>query len=109
LISDEDVEKAIDYLRDNAETAAQASANRVYIEQYRKSLKAQLRQKAPVRAQGDKDDFAYAHPEYLDLLDGLKVAVFEHEQHRYLIAAAQAKIEAWRTQSSNQRALATLS
>jgi hypothetical protein len=36
------VEKALDYLRDNARAAAQARANRVYMEEFRKTVKAQI-------------------------------------------------------------------
>ena len=40
MILDADIEKAVDWLRDNAEDAAKSKAYRVYLEEYRKSLKA---------------------------------------------------------------------
>ena len=40
MITDDDVEKAIDYLRDSATNAAQSRANRIYMDEFRKSLKA---------------------------------------------------------------------
>ena len=42
MITEEEVEKAIDYLRDTAVDAAQARADRIYLEEYRKSLKAMI-------------------------------------------------------------------
>ncbi len=33
FISDEEIDKALDYLRDNADAAAQARAERVYLEE----------------------------------------------------------------------------
>jgi len=48
-ITDDEIDKALDYLRDNARDAAQARADRVYVEEYRKVIKAQL-----MKEHGDK-------------------------------------------------------
>ena len=48
---------------------------------------------------------AYAHPEYLQLLAGLREAVEQEESLRWKLIAAQAKIEVWRTESVNARAI----
>ena len=96
--------KGLDYIRDHAKQYAQAKANRVYLEEYRKTLKARLMAQQlgdPVNAQ---ERFAYAHPEYAELLDGLKVAIEQEENLRWKLIAAQAKIEVWRSLSANQRA-----
>ena len=42
MITDLEIEKAVDYLRDNATKAAQARANRIYLEEYRKTIKAEI-------------------------------------------------------------------
>jgi len=105
MISDAEIEKALDYLRDNAEAAAQARANRIYIEEYRKSKKALLMKQSNVEAISAQERDAYAHPEYQEFLQGLRAAVFEDERHRFLLQAANAKIDAWRTEQSNQRAM----
>ena len=44
LVSDADIEKALDYLRDTAVSAAESKAARVYLEEYRKCLKAMIMQ-----------------------------------------------------------------
>ena len=103
MITEEEVQKALDSLRNHATVAAQATADRVYMMEYRKSLKAQLRQKADVKTEGAKDDYAYSHVQYLNHLDAIRVAVEADEKNRYLIKAATAKIEAWRTQEANHR------
>lgn len=109
FISEDEVDKALDYLRDNATAAAQARASRVYLEEYRKTKKAILMKAQdggmPISAQERE---AYAHPEYDELLKALRDAVFEDEKHRFLMSAAQAKIEAWRTQESSIRAAGKL-
>ena len=42
MITDQDIEKALDYLRDNAKKAAQAKANREYLDEFKKVLKATI-------------------------------------------------------------------
>jgi hypothetical protein len=105
FIEDLEIDRALDYLRDQSTVAAHARANRIYIEEYRKSLKAMLMKKhgdLPVNAQERE---AYADPEYIEHLKALKVAVYEDERHRFLLEAATAKIDAWRTMQSNLRAM----
>lgn len=102
-IPDEDIEKALDYLRDSAVPAAQARANRIYLEEYRKSLKALVMQRYAMSPLGAQERDAYASKEYTDHLHALKLAVEQDEKHRFLREAAQAKIEAWRTMNANAR------
>lgn len=98
-----DAEKAINYIRDSAGKFAKAKAERVYIQEYRKSLKAILVQKAPPGTVQERESFAYAHPEYLDLLQGLRAAVEEEERLRYMLKAAESRFEAWRTEQATIR------
>jgi len=98
-----DPEKAINYIRDNAEALATAKAERIYMEQYRKSKKALLMREnvdMPVSAQERE---AYAHPAYLQVLEGLKEAVFIEEKLKWMLKAAELKFEHWRTTSANER------
>lgn len=103
MTEDSDIQNALDYLRDNAEVAAKARAERIYIEQFRKSKKAMLKKQSNASSNAAQEDDAYAHPEYIELLDGLKAAVEADEKHRFMLAAASAKIDAWRTQTSFQK------
>lgn len=102
MISEKEVEKAAQFIRDNADSLAKAKAERIYLEQYRKSKKAMLIQKATGTIQV-RDSFAYAHPEYIELLEGLKAAIEVEERLKWIMIAAQAKIEIWRTQQANAR------
>jgi Arc/MetJ-type ribon-helix-helix transcriptional regulator len=47
---------------------------------------------------------AYADDRYQQHLEAIREAVRLDEYHRFMRIAAEAKIEAWRTQSSNSRA-----
>lgn len=104
FISDAEIDKALDYLRDNADEAAKARAERVYVEEFRKTVKAQLMKEHDGKSAVIQEREAYADPRYISHLDAIKEAVFRDEKCRFMLSAAQAKIEAWRTQSSNERA-----
>jgi uncharacterized protein (DUF2132 family) len=104
LISDHDIEKALDYLRNNATAAARAKAERIYLEEYRKVVKAQIMRENDDKALGTQEAIAYADARYKQHLEAMKEAIERDEYNRWMLTAAEAKIEAWRTQSSNQRA-----
>ena len=99
-----DPNKAVDYIIQNAPKFAEARASRVYLEEFRKSKKALLmKESSETSAVGQERD-AYAHPEYIALLDGLKAAVEQEETLRWHLVAAQARVEIWRTQEASNRA-----
>lgn len=103
MISDQDIERAVDWLRDNAETAAKNRAQRIYLEEFRKSLKAQIMAEHLAEPFAAQERYAYEDVRYLNHLEALKVAIYEDERGRFLRSAADAKIEAWRTQQANER------
>ena len=98
-----DPNKAVDYIRDNAGRFAAAKADRVYIEEFRKSKKALLMAESDASSAVAREQYAYSHPEYLSLLDGLKAAVEVEEQVRWEMIAAQARVEVWRSQEASNR------
>ena len=102
MITDAQVEAANDFIRDNAGHLAEAKANRIYLEQFRKSKKAMLVSEVSGTVQ-EREAHAYAHKDYLELLHGLREAVEVEEKLRWQMTAAQTKIEIWRTQSANER------
>jgi hypothetical protein len=107
MISDDDVDRALNWLVSNADKAAQARAERVYVEEYRKTLKAKLMIEAAQAGAGSvaaQEVMAYAHPNYKAHLEAIKEAVEVDERFRWLQVTAEARIEAWRTASSNARA-----
>lgn len=104
--SDINVFKVLDFIRDNAQQYAKAKADRVFLEEFRKSKKALLMRDAELAGHKSavaQEREAYAHSDYIALLDGLKAAVEQEESLRWLIVAAQAKFEAWRTIEANRR------
>ena len=95
--------KAIDYIIANAAKFAQAKANRVYLEEFRKSKKALLMQQSQEQTSAAQERDAYAHSEYLKVLDGLKAAVEVEEKLRWDLIAAQARVEVWRSEEASNR------
>lgn len=103
-MSDRDPHVAVDYILVNAKKFAKAKAERVYLEEYRKSLKAILMKRSMESAIGAQEREAYAHDEYVELLKGLKEAVEIEEKLRWDLIGAQARVEIWRTEQANNRA-----
>ena len=95
--------KAIDYIIQNAGKFARAKANRVYIEEFRKSKKAILMQLSGQKVISAQERDAYAHDEYVELLEALREAVEIEEKLRWDLIAAQARVEVWRTEQANNR------
>lgn len=104
MITDKEAEAAANFLRDKAPEYAQAKGERVYLEQFRKSKKALLIQNTEGTVL-ERESAAYAHPEYQELLEGLRAAVEREEELRWMMVAAQTKIEVWRSQQATNRAI----
>ena len=96
--------RCLETIKENSDAMAQAKANRVYCEEYRKSLKAILMRKSLEKAQTGKESEAYASQEYLVHIDALREAVEAEEALRWKMIACQAEIEVWRSLGANQRA-----
>lgn len=91
---------------------AEAEAEKSYLMEYRKSLKSLLMIKAekedakmPVAKQ---ERYAYSHPDYQELLDGLKVAVEKSVRYRHQFTVMQMDFEAWRSKNARERAEASI-
>jgi hypothetical protein len=103
MITDDEAEKAADYLRDSARVAARAAANSEYLSEYRKVIKAQIMREHDDLPLGAQEREAYADSRYESHLKVLKDAIEEAEYHRWMMKAADTKISTWQTQSRNAR------
>jgi hypothetical protein len=75
----------------------------MYLEEFRKSRKAQLMSQAGTEVLGKQETYAYAHQDYIDILEGIRQAVETEEKYRWLMTAAQARISVWQTEQYNAR------
>jgi len=106
-MSDTDVkdpERAIEYIFKHGKRYAKAKADRIYMEEYRKSLKAIIMKRSLETAVNAQEREAYSDPEYVQLLQGLREAVEVEEEIRWGLVAAQARIEVWRSIEATNRA-----
>jgi hypothetical protein len=102
---DIDPHEAVDFIYRNAPKYAQAKAERVYLEEFRKSKKALLMKDSGLGSVAAQEVYAYAHPDYITNLDGLKAAVEMEETLKWGLIAAQIRTELYRTQSANNRSM----
>lgn len=98
-----DPHKAVDHIITHAQQFATAKAERVFLEEFRKSKKALLMKQSLEPALGAQERDAYAHSEYIKLLEGLRDAVAIEEKLRWDLIAAQARVDIWRTEQANLR------
>jgi hypothetical protein len=99
--------RCLDFIRDHAPAYAQAKAQRVYLENFRKSKKAILMRAAELKGHKTaaiQEREAYADDSYVEILAALQAATEEEERLRWMITAAEAKIECWRTIEATKRA-----
>lgn len=103
----ETIERRLTELRSLASKYAKAEATRTHIEEFKKSklailMKAAEREGFQTSAAQERE--ARAHPDYIELLDGLKDATEQAEEARWLLKIAEMGAELWRTQQASLRA-----
>jgi hypothetical protein len=100
-----DPNEAVEYIYKHSAEFAKAKSERVYLEEFRKSKKSMLMTHSLEQTIGGQERDAYRHPEYLQLLEGLKAAVEVEEKLRWHLIAAQARIDIWRTTEASNRGI----
>lgn len=100
-----DPQAALEAMWKTAPQYAQAKANRVYMEEFRKTLKARLMKGCGLDAIGAQEREAYAHEDYSRHLEALRQAVEQEETLRWRLVSAQAAVEVWRSQEASNRAI----
>ena len=82
---------------------AKAKADRVHIENFLRVVKSRIFLKQDEGTQGAKEAVAYAHPDYVQQVDALKIATENEERLKYLIDAAKLKVEIFKTEEFTKR------
>ena len=99
-------EDAAQTIRNKAPAYGEAKAQRVYLEEFRKSKKALLMKDAlemGYEAANAQEREAYADPAYHQLLKGLAAAIELEETLRWEIEAARLDIEIFRSREATNR------
>ena len=101
--------EAVDFMIAQSAKYAEAEANKVYMEELRKTIKAEEMKNAEMYGNGEyktaamQEREAYASPRYKEHLLALKQAVEERERLRWMLIAAQERIAVWRSMEASSR------
>jgi hypothetical protein len=98
--------KAIEYIIENSCKFAEAKAQRIYLEEFRKTKKALLMKEAlelGFESAVAQEREAYASVDYQLLLKGLQVAIEKEETLKWMLTAAQMKADIWRSEQASER------
>lgn len=98
--------KAIEYIIENASKFGEAKAQRIYLEEFRKTKKALLMKEAlemGIESAVAQEREAYASVDYQLLLKGLQVAIEREETLKFMLVAAQMKADIWRSEQASER------
>lgn len=98
-----DPHAAVDHILKFAAEHATAKAQRVFLEGFKSTKKALLMSQCDAKTSVEREQFAYAHPEYQQVLEGLREAVQREETLKWEMTAAQSRIEIWRSEQANNR------
>jgi len=102
----EDIEKLIHAWREHVSEYASAKAETVYLSEFRKSKKAILMVEAQaggIKTGQEREAYAYSHPEYLELLQGLRASTEKSEELKYRMIIAERRCDIWRTKQASGR------
>ena len=95
--------KCVDYIMENAPEFAKAKAERVFIENYLRTVKSRLMSQEEGTL-GLREAYAYAHPDYEVQLKGLQAATEKEENLKFMLLAAQMRFDTWKTNEFSKRA-----
>lgn len=102
-ITDEAVEKALDWIKTNGPKFAADRASRIHMEKWVKVVWAEEFQKAEGKTVADREAAAESSEAYKQALGDYRVCIEADEYNRQMSDAASLQIEIWRTESANQR------
>jgi hypothetical protein len=103
IVSEEDCDRAVDFIRDHAPIVAKARGELSYVEAYGKSLKAVIMKHSDEKSAAAQEREAYASPQWVEHCGNLRDATVAFELARGLVDAAKMRIDVWRSESANNR------
>ena len=101
----QDIDKTLAFIRDHAPKLAKAKSERIYLENYKKSLIAILYAESNDKTIADRENYAYAHPDYIKHLQALSIAIEQEETIKWQMTSAELRVEVWRSQEATNRSM----
>ena len=105
MITDSEVEKALDWLRDNAQAMGDAKARTVKAGHMLKHIEALLFKASDAKSAEAKKADARVSDKFIEATTEDAIAAGDYERLKALREAAALKIEAWRTEQASFRAM----
>lgn len=106
-MDEEERERRIHEINERIEEFAKSKSQRVYLEHYRKVLKARLMKQAMVdghKTTAAQEREAESSDEYDEVLRGLKEATYAETKSYWFLEKSKMEFEAWRTRMATARA-----
>lgn len=105
IVDDEELEKALDWLRDNAADMGHAKSRLIKAQRMVEHIEAILFMRSDQSSDLKRKADARSSAKYKEAIDEEAIAAGEYEKLRALREAAALKIETWRSEQANYRAL----
>lgn len=105
IVTEEDCERALSWLRDNALDIGNAKARQRKAEHMLKHIEALEYKRSDAKSAEARKADARTSEAYVDAINEDAMAAGEYEKLRALREAAALKIEAWRSEQANYRAM----
>ncbi len=105
LVTDAELESALDFLRDSARALGEAKSRAVKADHMCKVIEALMSKASDEKSAEARKAEARSSPEYLDAVNEDAFAAGELAKMYALREAAALKIEAWRSSQANYRAM----
>ena len=100
-----DANDAVDFIYKTAPIFAKAQSEHDYLCEFRKTKKSLLMLASPETSAVMREADAYANPEYLQVLEGMKVSGEAAIALKWQLEAAKLRVEIYRTDSANNRSI----
>lgn len=105
IVTESELEKALDFLRDSAAALGEAKANSVRAGHYLKHIEALQFVRSNASSVEKKRADARTSDEFVNAIEDEALAAGEYEKLRALREAAALKVQAWQSESANYRAM----
>ena len=104
-ITKDDAIRARDKIWETRLGLAKSGSDKSYLKEFLKSKLAILMSESKETTMTGKEMYAKAHPDYIELLDGIRVAEEEEIKLKWEMECAKITVEIYRTESANNRAI----
>ena len=104
-ITKDDAIRARNTIAEKGSQLGKASADKSYLKEFLKSKLAILMSESTETTMSGKEMYAKAHPDYIALLHGIKIAEQEEITLKWELDCAKITIEIYRTESANNRTI----